>query len=139
MRFRPTITRISNCPHSPSLAVTVYSNQPELLKPLLASTPRVTAIYRKPTEYRPNDSGLVILDRFIPPQRPAADSIWIDPPATDRRFPVRTTGGRRAFRGWDSTQPAAAGLRTKDFKLERSLVFEAAPGTAGSAKWKPAR
>jgi von Willebrand factor type A domain/Aerotolerance regulator N-terminal len=115
-------------PARPSLTVTVYSNQPELLKPLLASTPRVTAIYRKPGEYRPNDGGLVILDRFIPPQRPVSDSIWIDPPATGSPIPVRAQVSDVAFGGWDSSQSAAAGLRTKDFKLEHASVFEAAPG-----------
>ena len=109
-------------PARPSLTVTVYSNQPELLKPLLASTPRVTAIYRKPGEYRANDTGLVILDRFIPPQRPAADSIWIDPPASGSPIPVRSQVSDVAFGGWDSTPTAAAGLRTKDFKLEQRRV-----------------
>lgn len=115
-------------PARPSLIVTVYSNQPEMLKPLLGSTPRVTALYRKPTEYRANDTGLVILDRFIPPVRPAADSIWIDPPSTGSPIPVRTQVADVAFGGWDSTQSAANGLRTKDFKLEHATVFEAAPG-----------
>ncbi len=115
-------------PAQPSLQVTVYSNQPDLLKPLLASTPRVTAIYRKPAEYRPTGGGLVILDRFIPPQRPAADSIWIDPPAVGSPIPVRTQVSGVAFGGWDSSQPQAAGLRTKDFKLEHASVLQAAPG-----------
>lgn len=114
-------------PAKPSLTVVVYSDQPELLKPLLASTPRVTAIYRKPSEYRNTDSGLVILDRFTPPQRPATDSIWIDPPAAGSPIPVRTQVSDVAFGGWDSSQPAAAGLRTKDFKLEHSSVFTAQP------------
>jgi von Willebrand factor type A domain/Aerotolerance regulator N-terminal len=117
-------------PAQPSLAVTVYSNEPDLLKPLLASTPRVTAIYRKPAEYRATDGGLVILDRFVPPQKPAADSIWIDPPAAGSPIPVRSQVSGVAFGGWDSTQPEAAGLRTKDFKLEHATVFEAAPGDA---------
>lgn len=115
-------------PSQPSLAVIVYSDQPELLKPLLASTPRVTALYRKPSEYRATDKGLVILDRFIPPQRPAADSIWIDPPAAGSPIPVRSVVKDVAFGGWDSSEPAAAGLRTKDFKLDHASVFEAAPG-----------
>ncbi len=68
-------------PAQPTLQVTVYSAEPDLLKPLLAATPRVTAVYRKPSEYRATDTGLVILDRFAPPQRPTADSLWIDPPA----------------------------------------------------------
>ena len=53
-------------PAQPTLAVTVYSNEPELLRPILAAIPRVTAVYRKPEEYRAEDKGLVILDRFIP-------------------------------------------------------------------------
>jgi hypothetical protein len=114
-------------PAQPRLNVTVYSNQPELLKPVLSATPRVTAIYRKPSEYRPNDAGLVILDRFIPPQRPAADSIWIDPPAQGSPIPVRTTVAGVPFGGWDSGHPATEGIRTKDFKLETATVFEAAP------------
>src|SRR5262249_17534369 len=48
-------------PAQPSLPVTVYSNEPELLKPLLAASPRVAAVYRKPAEYQPGDAGLVIL------------------------------------------------------------------------------
>ncbi|HMC62261.1 MAG TPA: BatA and WFA domain-containing protein, partial [Candidatus Solibacter sp.] len=44
-----------------TLPVTVYSSQPELLRPFLSANPRVTAVYRKPREYRPNDEGLVIL------------------------------------------------------------------------------
>jgi len=58
-------------PAQPSLPVTVYSNQPELLRPLLGASPRVAAVYRKPAEYQPGDVGLVILDRFAPAQRPA--------------------------------------------------------------------
>jgi hypothetical protein len=117
-------------PAQPSLLVTVYSSEPELLKPLLAATPRVTAVYRKPAEYRATDGGLVILDRFIPPQRPAADSIWIDPPAAGSPIAVRSEVSNASFAGWDSSQPEAAGLRTRDFKLEHANVFETAAGDA---------
>ena len=115
-------------PALPMLSVTVYSAQPDLLRPVLSSAARVAAVYRSPTEYRPNDSGLVILDRFIPPQRPAADSIWIDPPANGSPIPVRETVQQVPFAGWDTSHPAAAGLRTRDFKLESASVFETAPG-----------
>jgi len=114
-------------PAQPQLAVTVYSDQPELLRPALSSSTRVAAVYRKPSEYRPDDAGLVVLDRFIPPRRPAADSIWIDPPAQGSPIPVRQTVEQVPFARWDSVHPAAAGLRTKDFTLEKASVFEAAP------------
>lgn len=115
-------------PATPMLAVTVYSNEPDLLKPMLSAAPRVTASYRKPSEFRASDQGLVILDRFIPPQRPAGDSIWIDPPAQGSPVPVRATVQNVAFAGWDAADPLAAGLRARDFKLDKASVFEAAPG-----------
>jgi hypothetical protein len=114
-------------PAQPNLAVTVYSSEPDLLRPVLAATPRVTAVYRKPDEYRATDQGLVILDRFIPLQRPAADSIWIDPPALGSPIPVRTTATDAAFGGWAVNDPVTEGIRTKDFKLAKASVFEAAP------------
>jgi hypothetical protein len=115
-------------PSQPTLPVTVYSDQPDLLKPILSASSRVTAIYRKPAEYRATDRGLVILDRFVPPQRPAADSIWIDPPAAGSPIPVQQTVEQVAFKSWNPTHPASAGLRAKDFKLERASVFATAPG-----------
>jgi hypothetical protein len=111
-------------PAQPALPVTVYSRDPDLLKPILSATPRVAAVYRKPEEFRPNDVGLVILDRFAPPTRPTADSIWIDPPAMGSPVPVRTSVDQAAFSGWDPAHPAAAGLHAKDFKLEKASVFE---------------
>ena len=83
----------------------------------------------------------MILDRFIPPQRPAADSIWIDPPAQGSPIPVRTTVEQAPFAGLGSrTTRRAAGLRTKDFKLDKSLgVRSRARATGASAKWRPGR
>jgi hypothetical protein len=111
-------------PSQPSLSVTVYSSEPDLLRPVLAATPRVSAVFRKPEEYRPDDRGLVIIDHFAPPRRPAADSIWIDPPAVGTPIPFRKTVEQAAFKGWVAGHPAAAGLRAKDFKLEKATVFE---------------
>jgi hypothetical protein len=112
-------------PAQPSLPVTVYSNEPELLRPILSSSPRVTAVYRKPDEYRAADQGLVILDRFIPPQRPTCDSIWIDPPAQGSPIPVRETVTAESLRDWNPDHPVAFGLRARDFKLDKASVFEA--------------
>jgi len=114
-------------PAQPILPVTVYSNEPDLLRPILSATPRVAPVYRKPEEFRAGDRGLVIVDRFIPPQRPTADSIWIDPPANGSPIPVRQSVEGAEFKGWNSAHPAAAGLRAKDFKLEKTSVFEPAP------------
>ncbi len=115
-------------PSQPVLPVTVYSAEPDLLRPVLSATPRIAAIYRKPEEYRPGDRGLVILDRFAPPSRPSADSLWIAPPAQGSPVPVRGTVEQVPFQGWDPGVPETSGLRTKDFRLDQTLVFEPASG-----------
>jgi len=117
-------------PAQPALPVIVYSREPDLLKPILSATPRITAVYRKPEEYKAGDAGLVILDRFAPPLRPMADAIWIDPPAAGSPIPVRTSVDQVAFTGWDPTHPAAAGLHAQDFKLDHASVFEAGANDA---------
>ncbi len=117
-------------PAQATLPVTVYSEQPELLRPLLAATPRVAAVYKKPSEYVAEQQGLVILDRFIPPQRPRGDSLWIDPPAAGSPIPIRATAEQVMFSRWDTSHPIASGLRTKEYKLEKTSVFETAPGDA---------
>jgi len=119
---------VMELPAQPSLRATVYSDRPDLLRPVLTPNLRVSAVYKKPAEYQPGDAGLVILDRFIPAQRPQADSVWIDPPAQGSPVAVRTTVEQVSFSRWDATHPAAAGLRSKDFKLEKASVFEPAPG-----------
>jgi hypothetical protein len=114
-------------PAQPTLAVAVYSDRPELLRPVLAANARVNAVYKKTADYRPGDQGLVILDQFVPPVRPVGDSLWIDPPASGSPIPVRTTVSQVSFSHWNSEHPAAEGLRAKDFKLESASVFETGP------------
>src|ERR1019366_5415372 len=107
----PADDRVSlELPPLAALSVTVYSREPDLLRPVLSATPRVTAVYRQPEEYRADDRGLAILDRFISPQHPAADSIWIDPPAEGSPVPIRSTVEQVPFAGWDTGNSVGAGL-----------------------------
>ncbi len=115
-------------PEQPTLAVTVYSAEPDLLRPVLAASHRVNAVFRPPSAYRPNDgSQLVILDRFHPPARPEVDSIWIDPPAAGSPIPVASRVTDAPFLQWHPHDPLARGLRTKDFRLQAASVFRCAP------------
>src|SRR5262249_20819842 len=52
-------------PEQKTLAVTVYSNEPEMLRPILEANPHVRAVFHSVSEYSPTrGAGLVILDRF---------------------------------------------------------------------------
>src|SRR5262249_43555551 len=77
-------------PEQKTRVTAVYSNEPELLRPVLEASPNVRAIFHKTSEYSAKtDANLVILDRFRPPAMPAVDSIWIEPPAAGSPIPVR--------------------------------------------------
>jgi hypothetical protein len=115
-------------PPLPSLTVVVYSNEPDLLRPMVTAIPRVHAIFRPVSEYRADASaGLVILDRFAPPQPPAGNAMWIEPPSGASPIPVRARIEGVAFERWCPDNPLCAGLRNKDLRLTSTDVFETAP------------
>jgi hypothetical protein len=115
-------------PEQKTLTVTVYSNEPDLLRPILEANAHLRATYRRTAEYSPaGKAGLVILDRFHPPSPPAADAIWIEPPSGGSPIPVRKTVSRVKLTRWHSEHALGEGLRSKDLTLESALVLEAAP------------
>ncbi len=115
-------------PPQPSLTLTVYSDEPDLLRATFSAIPRVHAIFRPVSEYRTDPAGgLVILDRFRPPQPPASNAIWIQPPEDASPIPIRAKLEAVPFERWCADNPLCAGLRTKDLRLAATYVFEAAP------------
>jgi len=116
-------------PSEKPLRVMVYSNEPALLKPLIAFSGQVDATFDAPLKYDPAvKADIVILDRFAPPSRPQASSIWIEPPASGS--PIVVKGERKAVKleSWRTDTPLGAGLRTKDVQLASAEVFTLAPG-----------
>ncbi len=113
-------------PEQRALNVVVYSNEPELLRPLLSATPRVKATFRKPAEYEPPgpDVGLVILDRFRPKTLPSVDSVWIDPPSPGSPLVIAKIVTGAQITRWNTTHPLGAGLRTRDARIESASVFQ---------------
>ncbi len=115
-------------PAEAPLSVTVYSDRPEALKPLLAATRQVTAVYKPASQYAPTDKGLVLLDGFRPATRPQAPSIWIDPPASGSPVPIHARVSNPAQLRWLTDNALGAGLRTRDVRLAAASIFNTAPG-----------
>ncbi|MCZ2148622.1 MAG: BatA and WFA domain-containing protein [Bryobacterales bacterium] len=114
-------------PAQESRRVVVYSNEPALLGPVLSANRRVETIFAKPSDYKPDPkAAIVILDRFRPPVPVAENSIWIEPPAASSPISVRTQARDVVLR-WRSEQVLAAGLHTKDARIESTEVFSASP------------
>ncbi len=122
-------------PARETVRVIVYSAEPELLRPVLAAHPQVQPEFRAPAEYRPEAiGGILILDRFRPQPPPAADAIWIEPPAAGSPVRVRSTVANVALNRWRSEHPLAESLRARDLRLASALVFEPAPGDISIAE-----
>jgi len=121
-------------PSEKPLRVVVYSNEPALLKPLISSN-QVNAVFEPPAKYDPQvKADIVILDRFAPPQRPKASSIWIEPPAAGSPIPVKGTRTGVKLDAWRTDTPLGAGLRTKDVLLASAEIFTIAPGDIAVAE-----
>jgi hypothetical protein len=116
-------------PQQHTLHVVVYSNQPETIRPALASDPRVNAEFRPTAQYATPAAGtdeLVILDRFHPPANPRGNALWIDPPAGNPPVPIRQRIEHPEGLRWVPDQPLTEGLRARNIQIEATSVFEPA-------------
>jgi hypothetical protein len=110
------------------LRVLVYTDEPDLLRPVFAANPEVEAVFLTPAQYRRSaDADIVVLDRFSPPAPPRQGAIWIEPPSGS---PVRTVGTASAvaLTKWRSDHPLGAGLRTRDLRLDSVQLLQPASG-----------
>ena len=116
-------------PAQPIVRVLVYSDQPELLRPILGASQNVEAVYASPSSYDPKaQARIVIIDRFSPPSAPQTDAIWIDPSPSVSPFWVASTATGARLERWHGENALGAGLGTKDVRLANTRVFTAQPG-----------
>lgn len=109
------------------LPVTVYSAEPDNLRPVFTAIPGVQASFQPVAAYDGNiKDGIVLLDRFAPASAPATDSIWMEPPAAKSPVPVHSSGKSVKLVRWRIDHPLGAGLRTKDLEVPAAEIFEAA-------------
>jgi len=115
-------------PEMRSLRVIVYSDQPEGLRPALASDSRVSAEFRPTSQYTP-DSGnsLVVLHHFRPVTRPKGNVLWIDPPPETPPVAIQVRVDHPEGLRWVPDQPLTAGLRSHDIQLDGASVFAPSP------------
>jgi hypothetical protein len=117
-------------PPQRALHVVVYSDQPELIRPALASDPRVDAEFRPRAQYAARAAAkdeLVVLDRFHPSTRPQGNALWIDPPLDKPPVPIRERIDHPEDLRWIPDQPLTQGLRARNIQIESASVFEAGP------------
>ncbi|MEQ1948866.1 MAG: VWA domain-containing protein [Bryobacteraceae bacterium] len=120
---------VLDLPPDTRVTLTVYTNEPEPLRPLLTGNPRVTVSFVPPAKYDAQAKADVILfDRFAPPSAPAnVNVIWMDPP-NGSPFTVKAEQANAKLQNWHSDNPLAQGLFTRDVELPTAKVFTLAQG-----------
>jgi hypothetical protein len=127
--FRPDSRAILELPARGVAPVTIYSAEPDLLRPVFTAIPGIQANFLPVAKYDPSvHTGVVVLDHFAPPSLPATDSIWLEPPAEKSPIPVRSIQPNAKLNQWQADHQLGAGLRARDIELASAEIFRPAPG-----------
>ncbi len=128
-RFQADNYAALELPEMRSLRVIVYSDQPEGLRPALASDARVAAEFYPTAQYKAESTGgaLVILHRFRPATRPQGNVLWIDPPPDTPPVAIQARVEHPEGLRWVPDQPLTVGLRARDLQIEAASVFAPSP------------
>lgn len=128
-RFSADDRAVLELPAQPELAVTVCTDEPDLLRPLLSSLPvlAVTTRTRAQCVAQP-PQGVAVYDRFVPPGALQGPALLLEPPVDRSPIPVAKSGVNERIERWEQSHPLAAGLRAQDFRLSQALVFRPAQG-----------
>jgi hypothetical protein len=115
-------------PAHPPLRVTVFTDDPSALRPVLAANPDLIATFQPPSSYSAGaPADVVVFDRFAPSLRPRAPSIWIEPPPGRSPVPVRQSEDAVRLMRWNNDHELGAGLHTRDVQIDRAEIFGAGP------------
>jgi len=127
--FRQDGRAVLELPPRGALPVTIYSAEPDLLRPIFAAIPGIEASFLQVSSYSTDArDGIVVLDHFAPPSPPAAQGIWLEPPAEKSPISVRSTEQKVKLNQWQPDHPLGAGLRARDIELASAEIFRPAPG-----------
>ncbi len=129
--FRQDSRAILELPARGVLPVTVYSAEPDLLRPIFNAIPGVQATFLPVSSYQQTavaKGGIVLLDHFAPPSPPAGQSIWLEPPSGQSPIPVLRTEQQVKLNQWQEDHPLGAGLRARDIQLADAEIFRPVPG-----------
>jgi von Willebrand factor type A domain/Aerotolerance regulator N-terminal len=108
--------------------VTIYSEQPDLLRPIFTAIPGIQATFLPIAKYDANArTGVVVLDHFAPPSPPATQSLWIEPPINGSPIPAETVQSTVKLNQWQADHPLGVGLRARDIELANAEIFRPAP------------
>ncbi|HZQ56142.1 MAG TPA: BatA and WFA domain-containing protein [Bryobacteraceae bacterium] len=116
-------------PGSARLRVAVFSNRPDVLRPLLEANHRLFVKYFAPSAYAPRpQADVMILDEISPASKPEIASLWTMPDPEASPLPVTAMVSNAVVKSWHPETALASGLHEKEMRLASSEVFQTFEG-----------
>ncbi|MEJ5368935.1 MAG: VWA domain-containing protein [Bryobacteraceae bacterium] len=107
-------------PAPPVARITVFTDNPAALRPLLESDPRMDARYVPVAQYDPaTDADVVILDSFHPARLPLRPALLVRPGQLSAQITA-----------WNAAHPVSVHLRSPDVRLEAARTLAPERGDA---------
>ncbi|MGI8960817.1 MAG: vWA domain-containing protein [Bryobacteraceae bacterium] len=112
-------------PRTGALKVAVFTNRPDVLKPLLESNHRLEVKFFTPAEYVAKPTAdVMLLDQIAPEEQPKIASLWIRPLNEHSPLPVKAVVNDAFVKTWHSETALGAGLHARGPQIPTADVFQ---------------
>jgi len=116
-------------PRIPFLRVAVFTDRPEVFRPLFSANSRLRVQFFATSGQEPTAAAdIMVLDRTTRAVPANVASIWVDPPRDESPFPVKTLVRDAAIRNWHSETSLGEGLHARDARIPNAEVFQTFDG-----------
>ncbi len=116
-------------PRNGPLQIAVFTDRPQLLRPLFPAGQSLQATFNPTAAYRPNvHAAVVVLDRFAPAVPPSIPSLWLDPPPAHSPLPVLGSVSNAVMNWTADSSIDTLPLREKPVQLSSAHTFATQPG-----------
>jgi Aerotolerance regulator N-terminal/von Willebrand factor type A domain len=111
-------------PLSAPLRVAVYTDRPEVLKPLLDANRQLRTVFFTPSQYSPKPAAdIAILDRLAPSAPPAIPALWINPVQGHSPLPIKETVPASLIT-WSAGSSVESALHAKPLRVPAAETFQ---------------
>ena len=112
-------------PSAAVLSVAVFTNRPEILRPLLEADHRLSARLYSTSSYTPRPSAdVVLLDSFSPSQAPQIPTLWLNPPREHSPLRISQSVDDTAITAWHPDSGVSSGLQARETHIPHANIFE---------------
>jgi len=107
------------------LRLAVFTNRPDVLRPLFEANHRLSVTVSNLTEYNPKPrADVMLLDEISVPSPPQMPCLWINPPEAKSPLPIKALVNNAPIKSWNSSNLPGAVLNAKDAQFPSAEVFE---------------